>query len=97
LAGRPRRPFEVPRIVPSAVLKVPPTAAGAQPSAPTELLAGGGGVRDLFGHFDLLSPEAVKQVKQLKVPAANQAQVLRFISLQGDQIVGGYTLIVQGA
>jgi hypothetical protein len=49
------------------------------------------------GHFNLISPEVLKEVQLLKPPVKGEAQVLRIVSYQGDQMVGGYTVIVQGA
>ena len=53
----------------------------------TELLPTGADVRDLLGHYDLVSSELARRIQELKPPGAGQAQVLRFVSFQRDQIV----------
>jgi hypothetical protein len=93
-------PFAPARMIPGALLRIPPDGRGGKRTAtgsPTELLAGGGTVRDLFGYHDLLSHEARTQLKELRAPTGNQAQVLRFVEFRGDQVLGGYTLIIRGA
>ena len=90
-------PFDRPRIIPSAVLRMRPAPGDIQPAGSMELMSRGGGVLDLVRHFDLLSPEMQRQVRQLDPPPVNQAQVLRFTSFRGDQMIGGYTLIIHGA
>jgi len=89
----------VPRVLPHTLLNVAHPAVPAarvHPMKPTEVLAAGANVEHLVGHVTLMSPEVAKQIAKLRPPKANQAQVLRFVSFQGDQIVGGYTVIVQG-
>ena len=91
--------FAVPRIVPSTLLEIarPAVQAGrAATTRPTEVLSSGANLHHLVGHDTLLAPEVVKRITQLKLPAAGQAHVLRIISFLGDQMVGGYTIVVRG-
>jgi hypothetical protein len=93
----------VPRIVPGTVLRVPaPTTRVTTPvpgpagGATTELAVGGANLTHLIAHATLLSPELLATIKQLPAPPRGNAQVMRIVSLQGDQIVGGYTIVVGG-
>jgi hypothetical protein len=89
----------VPRVVPDSVLRLAKVAVPAtrvQTARPTELLPTGGNVEHLVAHATLLSPEVLKEIRRLQPPGPGLAQVLRFVSFRGDQMVGGYTVIVQG-
>jgi hypothetical protein len=76
-----------------AVPVKPPIAAA--PAATHEVVASGADLTYLVAHATLLSPEVVGQINKLPLPA-KKAQVLRLISFQGDQMVGGYTIIFTG-
>ena len=93
-------PVGTARINPAALLAMKSTAPAplAPPSVahPQVLMTAGGNLQNLVGHFNLLSPELMKEIQTVETPAKGMAQVLRFVSYQGDQMVGGYTLIVQG-
>jgi hypothetical protein len=93
------QPFSVPRIVPSSLLTIaapPAREVGIKPTAATEVVASGANVQHLLGHFTLLSPEVTRQIEQVRPPTRALAQILRIVSFKGDQMTGGYTLIVQG-
>ena len=93
------QPFSVARVVPTNLLTIAtphPPASRVKPAASTEIVGSGADLQHLLGHFTLLSPEVSRQVNQLKPPARSQAQVLRVISFKGDQMVGGYTVVVKG-
>ena len=94
------------RINPAALLNVKAAAAEAVKPAPAStvvrpatqvLLPTGGDVHTLITHVSLISPEVLREIQLLKPPAKGQAQVVRIVSYQGDQMVGGYTVIVEGA
>jgi hypothetical protein len=99
--------LDVPRVAPHALLDIgtPAAFAGVHPSlgggpwmgGDIPLLHTGGNVPDLVRHGTLLSPELVGRLTQLAPPAADQAQVLRVASYRGDQLVGGYTIVVRGS
>ena len=76
----------------------PGTATFSTPFDPTRFtLPGGGDVQRLLLHTDLVNPEVSKQMTLLAPPRKDQAQVLRVGAYDGDQLVGGYTVVIQGA
>jgi hypothetical protein len=101
----PTGPFDVPRLVPSDLLGAP-TGGGLRqgPQRTTKLGRGdsvavvpqGGDLHTLFAHASFLTPELRARIEEVERPLPNQAQVLRFSSYRGDQLVGGYTLILEG-
>ncbi len=90
----------VPRINISALVNVTPpakpVAATNTPGKLQEVVARDADLSHLMLHATLLSPEVTQQITNLAPPAKNEAQVLRLVSFQGDQMVGGYTIIVTG-
>jgi hypothetical protein len=99
-------PLAVPRVIPNALLNIgaaavqPPKIEAARTAAvaggPIELLPRGGNVGTLLNHASLISPEVMKQIQQVAPPKADTAQVLRVASFVGDQLVGGYTIVIKG-
>ena len=87
------------RINPAALLavKAAPAPPATAPQQTYVLAQSGANLQTLVGHFNLISPEVLKEVQLLKPPVKGEAQVLRIVSYRGDQMVGGYTVIVQGA
>jgi hypothetical protein len=96
------------RIMPHAILRVggfedaPIKAAGAKAAAadvvkePTTVIADGGTVAGLVDHARFLTPGLLSRLKALEPPAANEAQVLRIATYDGETVVGGYTIVVRG-
>jgi hypothetical protein len=93
-------------VIPNALLNIgaaavqPPKIEAARSAAvaggPIELLPKGGNVGTLLNHASLISPEVMKQIQQVAPPKADTAQVLRVASFVGDQLVGGYTIVIKG-
>jgi hypothetical protein len=89
----------VARVIPHSLFNIAPLSKPVQRRMPVnsqEILTSGGNLTHLLGYTSLLSPSLLEKIKSLKLPKRNQAQVLRIVSFNGDQIVGGYTLIVHG-
>jgi hypothetical protein len=87
------------RIVPDAILKINPPALPKnfkpQPVR-SELMKSRAKINHLFAHATLIPANLFEKMEKLKPPKAGEAQVLRFISLKGDQVIGGYTIVVHG-
>jgi hypothetical protein len=99
-------PLAVPRLIPNTLMNVgaaaatPPRPVAAKPavvaSGPIELVPRGGNVGTLLNHATLISPEVMKEIQQIAAPRPDTAQVLRVASFVGDQLVGGYTIVIKG-
>jgi hypothetical protein len=59
-----------------------------------KLQKGGGNIALLLQHEKLLSDRLRGAVTNVPQPQPEQAQVLRMASYEGDQLIGGYTIIV---
>jgi len=91
-------PFSVPRIVPTELLAIekPDKEARLVGGNKPEVNAVDADLIHLFNHDTLLSSARTRQMKKVSQPSPEQAQVLRVICFKGDQMTGGYTIIVQG-
>jgi hypothetical protein len=58
------------------------------------VLSEGGTIAQLVQHEGLLAPEVQGLLKSIEPPKPGLAQVLRMASYVGDQLVGGYTIII---
>ena len=90
---------KIARIMPHNILNIKPLSAPmmrTQPVGAHEIFTAGADLTHLFGHSSLMSAALLEKVSALKPPAKDQAHVMRLVSFQGDQIVGGYTIIVHG-
>jgi hypothetical protein len=76
---------------------VPPSGGPSADTAATTILERGGSVSHLLSHANYLAPQLRQRLKALQPPSANQAQVLRMATYEGDAIVGGYTIVIRGA
>lgn len=59
-----------------------------------KILRDGGNISLLLQHEDLLSTSLRRSVLNIPEPQPDQTQVLRMASYEGDQLTGGYTIIV---
>jgi hypothetical protein len=102
-------PLQVARMLPSQLLPLaavraaapkPVLAAAPAPNvaatAPLRVATSGATLATLLDHTTLLDPAITARVQAVPPPKAGFAQVLRFACYQGDQVVGGYTLVVTG-
>jgi hypothetical protein len=91
-------PFSVARIVPSELLAIgkPSKQARTVAGVKTDLAAEDTDLMHLFNHHTLFSTERARRMKKVSPPTHEQAQVLRVICFKGDQMTGGYTIIVKG-
>jgi hypothetical protein len=90
----------VPRLALDAILDLPVDthAVAAVPrvrrTGRIPLVQRRGTVTDLLAHSRLLSDELKRQTSELSPPEQGTAQVLRIAEYEGDQMVGGYTVVV---
>lgn len=71
-----------------------PVSPNPTPGAAIPVLNARGDVPALFLIHQLVPPEVAGSLKFIDPPPPGQAQVLRLAAYQGDQLVGGYTIIV---
>jgi ABC-type hemin transport system substrate-binding protein len=76
---------------------VPASGSPSGDTAATTVLERGGSVSHLLSHANYLAPQLRQKLKALQPPSANQAQVLRMATYEGDAVVGGYTIVIRGA
>lgn len=60
------------------------------------LISRGASLEDLLSHTRRLKDVPDREFPTLPAPAAGEAQVLRIAAYEGDQVVGGYTVVVAG-
>jgi hypothetical protein len=77
--------------VPSQVMPLRTRRTGRLP-----LMARGGSLEDLLRHTRRLAEIPDRRFPTLPGPDAGEAQVLRIAAYEGDQIVGGYTVVIAG-
>ncbi len=102
-------PPAVPRILPHtltvaapamhAAAPAPPAAVPAAPAAartitPEKLTVASANVAMLVDHTALFSDELLRKITVAAPPPAGQAQVVRLSQYEGQQLVGGYTIVV---
>lgn len=102
-------PFAVPRIDTGLLTRGAAVSLNPQPLPPAEAtfhtpfdpgrftLPGVSDVGRMMLHTDLVNADLARQMVLLAPPRRDQAQVLRVGAYQGDQLVGGYTVVIQGA
>lgn len=62
----------------------------------TPLVSRGASLDDLLSHTGPLRAIKDRQFEMLPAPEPGQAQILRIAAYEGDQVVGGYTVVVTG-